>query len=192
VVGSPPVPGGSLLAKLLYKLGWFVARRRLLVLCIWVAVVAGVGALVLQIGTDTNDDVSLPGTGSQAAAELLADEFPPQQNGSSPIVFYAAQGKVTDSKGKQAIEASFGAIKKVPHVYSATDPFSQQGAAQISKDEKTAFISVLLDVGTSDLTAPEAQAVLDAADPGVKAGMQVPPAGRSATSCRYPRRSQAR
>jgi uncharacterized membrane protein YdfJ with MMPL/SSD domain len=155
----------------------FAARRRVLVLCIWVAVVAGVGALVLQIGTDTNDNVTLPGTGSQAAADLLADKFPPQQNGSSPIVFHAVQGKVTDAANQQAIEESFSSIKSVPHVYSATDPFSKQGAAQLSKDGTTAFISVLLDIGTNDLTADEAQAVLDAAGPGVKAGMQVAAGG---------------
>jgi uncharacterized membrane protein YdfJ with MMPL/SSD domain len=149
----------------------------MLVLGVWLAAAVGVGVLVLQIGTDTNDNVTLPGTDSQAAADLLADEFPPQQNGSSPIVFYAPQGKVTDAQNRQAIEASFQAIKKVPHVYSATDPFSQQGAAQISKDAKTAFISVLLDIGTNDLTADEAQPVLDAAHPGVAAGMQVAAGG---------------
>jgi uncharacterized membrane protein YdfJ with MMPL/SSD domain len=165
------------MAKLLFHVGHFAAKHRLLVLLAWIGIAAGIGALVSRIGADTNDNLSLPGTGSQEATDLLAEEFPPQQNGQSPIVFKVKTGKVSDSANKTAIEDSYKAIVKVPHVYSATDPFSQQGAAQISKDETIAYIPVLLDISASDLTEEEAQAVLDAAEPGQKAGMQVAAGG---------------
>lgn len=165
------------MAKLLYRVGRFCARRRLLVLLVWVLLAAGIGALVSRIGAETNDNLSLPGTGSQEATDLLAENFPPQQNGQSPIVFYAAKGKVTDSGNKKAIEDSYKAIVKVPHVYSATDPFAQDDSPFVSEDEKTAYVSVLLDIGANDLTEEEAGAVLDAADPGKKAGMQVAAGG---------------
>jgi uncharacterized membrane protein YdfJ with MMPL/SSD domain len=164
-------------AAVLYRVGAFAARHRFPVLLVWLAVAIGVGALVSRIGADTNDNLSLPGTDSQAAADLLADKFPPQQNGQSPIVFYAAGGKVTDSDEKQAIENAYKRIVKVPHVYSATDPFGQAGAAQVSFDEKTLYIPVLLDVGSTDLTADQAEAVLDAATPAEKQGLQVAAGG---------------
>ena len=129
------------------------------------------------VGAETNDNLQLPGTDSQAATDLLASRFPPQQNGASPIVFYSSDGKVTDAANKSAIEAAHAALVQLPHVYSATDPFSQQGQAQISKDGKTAFIPVLLDIGSNQLTVEIASSVLDAADPGVAAGMQVAAGG---------------
>ena len=68
---------------------------------LWLVVV-----LVRTFGSNTSDNLELPGTDSQAATDLLAERFPPQQNGSSPIVFHVESGQVTDSKNKQAIEAS--------------------------------------------------------------------------------------
>jgi uncharacterized membrane protein YdfJ with MMPL/SSD domain len=165
------------MAKFLYRVGHFCAKHRFLVLLVWIALAAGIGVLVSRIGAETNDNLSLPGTGSQEATDLLAEKFPPQQNGQSPIVFYAANGKVTDSARKTAIENSYKAIVEVPHVYSASDPFAQDDSPFVSEDEKTAYIPVLLDIGSNDLTEEEAQAVLDAADPGKQAGMQVAAGG---------------
>ena len=62
-------------------------------------------------------------------------------------------------------------------MFSATSPFSQKGGGQISKDEETAFISVLLDIGIEDLTEPIAQSFVKAAEPGRKAGMEVAAGG---------------
>jgi putative drug exporter of the RND superfamily len=126
------------------------------------------------VGDNTSNDLRLPGTDGQKATDLLTKKFPPQQNGSSPVVFYAKSSKVTSKQNKQAIVTSYKAIKKLPHVYSATSPFSQAGEkSEISKDKHTAFISVILSVGSADLTDEIANSVLDAAAPGKAAGMQV-------------------
>lgn len=121
------------MGRLLYRIGWLAARRKWLFFGGWLVIAAAVILLVRIYGSNTNDDLRLPGTDSQAATDLLAERFPPQQNGASPIVFYSATGKVTDATNKQAIEDAQAAIVQLPHVYSATDPFSQQGQAQVSK-----------------------------------------------------------
>ncbi len=139
----------------------------------WVVFLGLLVGLAHSFGSNTSNNLRLPGTDSQAASDLLAARFPPQQNGSNPLVFHARTGKVTDAKAKQAIEASYAQVKRLPHVASAVDPFSQQGAAQISKDKQTAFIPVLLDVSGSDLTQEIAESVFHAGDPGVQAGLQV-------------------
>ncbi len=162
---------------MLYRIGWLAARHSWLVLGGWLAVAAALVLVVHVYGSNTSDNLRLPGTDSQAAADLLADRFPPQQNGTSPIVFHAASGKVTDTSKKQAIEASRAAIVNLPDVYSARDPFSQQGQGQVSKDGQTAYIPVVMDVGSSDLTQEIAESVLDAAQPGVEAGMEVAAGG---------------
>ena len=159
---------------MLYRLGHLVAAHPVIVLVLWVAIAVGVTLTVKQVGANTDNNISLPGTGSQAATDLLQAGFPPQQNGSNPIIFHIrGAGKVTDKDNKQAITDSYKAIKKIKFVHSATSPFAQGAGAQISKDKKTAFISVLLNVSSNELTEQQAQRVLDAAKPGTQAGMEV-------------------
>jgi uncharacterized membrane protein YdfJ with MMPL/SSD domain len=161
------------MARGLHRLGLLAARRKWVVLGTWFVVLATVLALAHGFGSNTSNNLRLPGTDSQAATDLLAARFPPQQNGSNPLVFHMRAGKVTDANAKQAIEASYARLKKLPHVATVVDPFGKQGAAQISKDKQTAFIPVLLDVGGDELTQEIAQSVLDAGNPGVRAGMEV-------------------
>ena len=153
------------MARALYRMGRWIADHRLLVLAVWVATVAAVTIVVGVVGHDTSNDLRLPGTDSQQATDLLAARFPPQQNGKSPIVFATGRARSRRRDHQKAINQAATAIRKVPHVASAVNPFSQQGAAQLSKDGRTAFIAVLLDMGSADLTVEEAQAVLDAAEP---------------------------
>jgi uncharacterized membrane protein YdfJ with MMPL/SSD domain len=161
------------MARALHRLGLLAARRKWVVLGCWLVLLAALIAVSRTAGSNTSNNLTLPGTDSQAASDLLAARFPPQQNGSNPLVFHVRSGKVTDADAKQAIQASYARVKKLPHVAAAVNPFSQRGAAQISKDKTTAFIPVLLDVGGDELTQEIAESVLDAGSPGVKAGMQV-------------------
>jgi uncharacterized membrane protein YdfJ with MMPL/SSD domain len=160
-------------ARLLYRLGLLCARRKWVVLGVWVVAIVLLVGLAKGFGSNTSNNLRLPGTDSQAATDLLASHFPPQQNGTNPLVFHTSTGKVTDAKNKQAIEAAYQRLKTLPHVASVVDPFSQQGAAQISKDKQTVFIPVLLDVGGAELTQEIAESVLHAGDAGVAAGMSV-------------------
>ena len=139
----------------------------------WIVLLAALIGLSQSMGSNTSNNLSLPGTDSQAASDLLASRFPPQQNGSNPLVFRARTGKVTDAQAKQAIQASFERVKKLPHVVAAVDPFSQRGAAQINKDKTTAFIPVLLNVSGDELTQEIAESVLDAGKPAARSGLQV-------------------
>jgi uncharacterized membrane protein YdfJ with MMPL/SSD domain len=143
----------SRLPRRLHRLGLFAAHHKWVVLLTWVIVLVIVGTLYHAAGSNTNNNLDLPGTDSQAVTDLLADQFPPQQNGKNPIVFQATDdAKVTDSANKQAIEDTYKKIKTLPHYYSAVNPSSQDGQAQISKDKRTAFIAVLLSVPNSDIT----------------------------------------
>ncbi|HJW66768.1 MAG TPA: MMPL family transporter, partial [Gaiellaceae bacterium] len=161
------------MARALHRLGLVAARRKWVVLGCWIVLLAALIGLSQSMGSNTSNNLSLPGTDSQAASDLLASRFPPQQNGSNPLVFRARTGKVTDAQAKQAIQASFERVKKLPHVVAAVDPFSQRGAAQISKDKTTVFIPVLLDVSGDELTQEIAESVLDAGKPAARAGLQV-------------------
>src|SRR6478609_5592977 len=122
------------------------ARRPLIVLGIWFVMLFLIIGAVRIVGPLTSNDLSLPGTGSQDAKDLLQEKFPPQQNGANPI----------SSSG--------------------------QTAGLLSKDKKTAFAPVLMNVASSDLTTEIAQNVLDATEPAQKAGITVAAAGSIGTT----------
>ena len=174
------------MARALHRLGLLTARRKWIVLAVWIVGIAALATMAKTFGSNTSNNLDLPGTNSQAATNLLATRFPPQQNGGNPLIFHTQTGKVTDAKNKQAVEAAYKQVKTLPHVANVVDPFSQQGAAQISKDKKTAFISILLDVGGSELTQDIAESVLQAGNPGVKAGMEVAVGGSVGTELSEP------
>jgi len=160
------------------------ARKPLVVIGAWVVMLVIVFGAVAKIGSLTSNDLSLPGTGSQEAKDLLEEKFPPQQNGANPIVFDISSGKLTDQQYQKAINDSVKAIKKQPHVYSVTNPLSSGGqtAGLLSKDKQTAFAPVLMDVASSDLTEEIAQNVVDAAGPAKQAGIDVQAGGNIGTT----------
>ncbi|TAK68178.1 MAG: MMPL family transporter [Actinomycetota bacterium] len=163
------------MARLLHRLGALCARYRISTLLVWVAALGILAITVGRVGAETTNDLSLPGTDSQAAADLLAARFPPQQNGTSPVVFHTTTGTVDDGgRNQAAIEAAYQAISRLPHVYSATDPFAQPAAGLVSQDHHTTYIPVLLDEDAGELDEATAAAVLDAATaPAQGLGMQV-------------------
>ncbi len=99
---------------MLYKLGHFCARRRFTVLGAWLVLIALIVTLVSVFGAKTTNNLILPGTDSQAATDMLAEQFPPQQNGTNPIVFHAPTGSVNDPASRAAIEASYQKFSLFP------------------------------------------------------------------------------
>ena len=160
------------MTSLLYKLGHLCSRWRFVVIPIWVALIVGVVVAAEGIGSETTDNVTLPDTGSQDASDLLSGRFPSQAYGTNPLVVATDTGKLTDSKYSNAIASSVSNLKKTAHVNAAVSPLSPEGAAQLSKDKKIGYISVTLDVGSGNITDGEANAVLNAADPAEKVGLQ--------------------
>ena len=161
------------MAGVLYRLGRLCANHAIVVVVVWLGLVVLVQLAVWNIGAETSNDLSLPGTESQQATDLLASRFPPQQNGSSPVVFHVAKGKITDAANKQAVESSYKALSKAPHVASAPDPFANAASGLVSKDAKTAFTPVLLDIPNGDVTEELANDILATTAPAQKAGVDV-------------------
>lgn len=172
------------MGKVLHALGSFSARRSLAMIGIWVVIAFLVFGAVRTFGSETNNDLALPGTGSQQVKDLLTDRFPPQQNGANPIVFHVETGKLTDEANKAAVKASVQAIRASDHVASVTNPLSNTGqtAGLLGKDEQYAFAPVLLDVSSGDLELADAEAIFAAADPARDAGITVEAAGSLGTA----------
>src|SRR5215471_16023025 len=163
----------------LYRLARLCVRCRFVVVAVWIVVAVALVGVSHHLGDNTSDSVTLPGTGSQQAADALAKSFPGQANGSSPIVLHVASGKLTDAKYSKAVNQAAADVAKAPDVASVVSPLSAQGAAALSKDQKTGYLAVTLSVNPGALSVSDAQAIIDAAaGPARAAGIQVETGGQ--------------
>jgi putative drug exporter of the RND superfamily len=162
----------------LYGLAQFCVRRRYAVLAVWLVATIALVAVSHRLGDNTNDNLSLPGTDSQAATDSLAKSFPNQANGSSPIVLHARSGKLTDAKSAEAVNAAAAKVAKEPDVASVVNPLTAQGATALSKDKTTGYLSVTLGVSPGSLSVEDVEKIISGADPAKAAGLEVETGGQ--------------
>ena len=90
------------MGRFLFRLGGLTARHRIVVIVVWIGLAALALGLVKAYGAKTDNGLTLPGTDSQAAFDILAQRFPPQQNGTNPFVFAVEEGELTDPANRAA------------------------------------------------------------------------------------------
>ena len=161
------------MAGLLYHLGRACSRHHWLVITCWVLAAVGLALIARGIGDKTSDDLTLPGTESTAAQDLLKSRLPSQAYGTNPLVLKAGSGKLTNSANKQAVDQTVSNLRKTDGVSSAINPLGSAGSAFLSQSERIAYVPVTLSISPADITKEEAQDILDAADPARGAGMEV-------------------
>jgi putative drug exporter of the RND superfamily len=163
----------------LYSLARFCARHRYLVLSAWLIVTVALVGVSHRLGNNTSDNLNLPGTGSQQATDTLSQPFPDQANGSSPIVLHVSHGKLTDAKYASAVNQAAADVAKAPYVGSVVSPLTSQGAAALSKNQATGYLSVTLSVSPGALSESDAQTIINAAaGPAQAAGIEVQTGGQ--------------
>ncbi len=161
----------------LYRLGRFCARHRWPVIGLWVVATVALALVGRAVGDQNNDNLSLPGTGSTNAQNLLKESLPAQAYGTNPIVFETAKGKLSDQANGKAVDATVDALRKQPGVRSAISPLSKEGAVALSKDGRTGYVIVTLREGPSGLSEEEAEEIFDATAPASSAGLKVAAGG---------------
>ena len=156
----------------LYAIGRFCSRHHYPVIGAWV-VLAIVLVAVGQIGgSKTSENLTLPGTGSTKATELLEDNLPEQAYGSNPLVIEAKQGKLTEAKYAAAVAETAKRLEAIPFVNSAVSPLTPAGAAFLSKNREIGYIPVVLGIGPGEIDEDQANRVLNAAQPARAAGLE--------------------
>jgi RND superfamily putative drug exporter len=165
------------MTKPLYHLGRFCVRHHRVVFVAWLAFVIALALVVKSVGTVTSNNLTLPGTDSTKAQDLLDQYLPAQENGSNPIVVRARTGKLTQGKNEQAVKKAVNSLQHTRYVHSVVSPLSQSGASALSKDQKVGYISTTLTLGPSDLEEDQANDIIDGANPAKAAGLDVQTGG---------------
>jgi RND superfamily putative drug exporter len=160
-------------ATFLYRIGRWAFRRRRLVSGLWlgVLVLAGVAAAVAPAGQE--EDLSMPGTESQKAFDLLDERFPESnsQGAEARLVFQAPGGqRVTAREHRAAVEDALGSLDGGAQVASATDPYA---TGAVSDDGTIAYSTITYTADAADLTEPAKSALEDAAGRARDAGLTV-------------------
>ncbi|MFE2132526.1 MMPL family transporter, partial [Streptomyces sp. NPDC059466] len=167
------------MAKRLYALGRWAARRRGRVLAVWVLLLAVAAGLGTALGGKVATEFSVPGVESQQAQDLLKAKFPQAAGGTARVVFAAPEGaKLSGEKEQRAIAATLEEVAAVPGVISVAGP-AKTGA--VSKDGTIGFADALFGK-PADSVPQSAKDRLDAAlDPAKKAGLEVELGGTVST-----------
>lgn len=87
------------MSRMLYKLGGWVARHRIKVLCAWIVVlIAAIGAAGI-LKPSFSEDMSIPDTPSEKAMKVINKEFPHgPDKGSIRVIFGANDGEKLTAK----------------------------------------------------------------------------------------------
>ena len=113
------------MASVLYRIGAFTVRHRWQVIVGWVVLLAGLSVLVLVVQRPASNNLTIPGTQSRQALDLLNSRFPGAVGAQAQVVFSTTgTTPVTSSADEAAIEASLAQLRRAPQVVSVSDPFT--------------------------------------------------------------------
>jgi putative drug exporter of the RND superfamily len=155
----------------LYAIGRFCSRHHWPVIGAWVVLAVGLVLIGQAGGSKTSENLTLPGTGSTKATELLEDDLPEQAYGSNPLVIEARGGKLSEPKYSAAVAETVKNLEALPDVNSAVSPLSPAGANFLSKDRSIGYIPVVLGIGPGEIDEKQALRILNAAHPAEAAGL---------------------
>ena len=151
---------------------WCV-QRRAWVLIGWLALLAVLGVTGRAAGSTYSDALTLPGTGSTTALNLLEQAFPGHAGDQDTIVWRASSGSVRDPAVRNRVTAMLDKVAAAPAVASVTSPYSARGAAQVSRSGQIAYATVVFDAPQASLPVPDVTRVVDLAEAARASGVQV-------------------
>ncbi|MGW2621836.1 MMPL family transporter [Micromonospora taraxaci] len=163
------------MATLLYRLGRGALRRRRLVVALWlvVLVVAGLAAATLRGPTASN--FTMPGTESQRALDLLAEQFPAASGATGTITVKApADGQLATPEGQGVVQELVQEASTLPGVVGAVNPF-QVGA--VTPNGRYALVQVQFATGGDEVTDEQRTAYEEVGAAAKARGWQVAPGG---------------
>jgi putative drug exporter of the RND superfamily len=155
----------------LYRLArWSHAHRRV-VLALWLVITAGVIALSGVSGGTTNNTLTIPGTESQQAQDLLFHRIPALAGGQMQVVFATRTGPDLNTTAQHAgVEQALTNLRAVPQVVSVRDPYQ---AKLLSPNGRIALSTVQFSTAPADVPTSTLDQVTTAVTPARTAGVEV-------------------
>ncbi|HUY59785.1 MAG TPA: MMPL family transporter [Solirubrobacteraceae bacterium] len=130
-------------------------RHRLLVVALWVVAIVGANLAVRGVGSNYQDNFSLPQTQSFQAMSLLQRAAPKVSGDVDRLVVATDHGRVTDATVKARMERLLARVARLPHVTEIGSPYAPSASAQISQSGQVAFATITFNVPASTISGRE-------------------------------------
>ncbi|MFF9191954.1 MMPL family transporter [Streptomyces rochei] len=167
--GSSSAPAGRVARPAVFgRLASWSRRHRWGALLLWVAVVAVVTVGSQAAGSAYRNDFSLPGTDSQAAADLLERHGSAQAGDSVQIVLQDPAGL---SGARAEVERTLDRVSALPSVAEVRSPYAD--AAAVSADGTIAYATVVLDAKAEEVPGEDVARIVDTARSAAGDGLTV-------------------
>lgn len=115
------------MAKFLYKIGDFAARRAWAVVLIWALILAGIGGAFAAFKGETTDEITIPGTEAALVQEQLKDVFDMDANSANgKVIVQTEDGSAFTDEQKKAVADAATQTGNIDGVTSVSDPFATQ------------------------------------------------------------------
>ncbi len=152
------------MSSVLYALGTWAARAKILVLMLWVALLALLGAGALFLGQGANAPITIPGTESQAAIDTLSRTFPEVSGTSATIIVVAPDGERVDEEPYIGlIEQATTELEALDLVSAVQTPFTELASGGLSDDGQAALIRTQIDASSFEVPESTNQGIIDVA-----------------------------
>ncbi|TDC80157.1 MMPL family transporter [Actinomadura sp. 7K507] len=159
------------------RIARFAQRHSLAALGVWVAVLAAIWVAASAAGDDYRDDVSLPGTESQHAADLMAEHGFGRAGDTLQIVFHS-EGGLGDPAVRKEVGSALADVGALPHINRVSSPYASP--LTVSQDGTVGYATAVLDVASEDMPLDEVQRVVDTAQSAEAEGLDVEVGGEAA------------
>ncbi|MCC6417493.1 MAG: hypothetical protein IT429_04525, partial [Gemmataceae bacterium] len=114
------------MAKILYRLGRFSARRAIWMVVLWALILGSLGAIALSVKPAPPASMSIPGTEFQTTIDALKKAMPSTSGTSTSVVFSTAHGKPFTAVQEKAVGGLLKQWKATPEIAKTSNPFTTQ------------------------------------------------------------------
>ncbi len=164
---------------------WTMNHKRI-VLGGWLVALVIAMAASHRVGSHFVNNLSLGGTDSQRAVDLLKRDFPARSGDLDQIVVHTDQGSVRDSAVRARLQPVLARVARLPHVSAVQSPYGAAGARAVSADGHTAFATITFDDGPERLPKGAVDRVISVARSARSPGLQIELGGRAIEEAHRP------
>ncbi len=179
-------PGARVPTLVVGRLARWSTRHRAIVTGGWLTALVIAMAASQAAHPHYVNNLSLPGTDSQRAADLLRRDFPAQAGDIDQIVLYARHRRIGDPAVRAHVAPVLARVSRLPHVTGVISPFTPAGARGVSPAGRTAFATVTFDQRADTLPKAAVDRVIAVAATARSSDLQVDLGGRAIQTATRP------
>jgi len=161
-------------------------RHKWTVILLWVAALVGVGAVGNTVGDAYSNAFSLKGTESAKVLDLMDKVVPERSGEADTVVWHVDSGSVRDASVRDRIDPMLAKVARQQDVGTVVSPYVAAGAAQVSKDGRTAYATVTYTKLGNDMSDGQAKLLIDTAHSARAAGLHVEVGGNKPAQAEQP------